>query len=453
MTKRVIIEADKRLSESLIWEIQRRYFAVAGVEAWGEDVVPHQISCNPFMAAAYGEGILGYLRDCVAAGLVSEEQPIYIVELGAGSGRLTYHLLHQFYPRFLASPFGHLPVQFVLTDFAPAVVKFWQGHEKLRPWVEQGLLDFALFDVGGMRPLELVESGKRLPPAEMKNPTILLANYFFDSIPQDSFVIEDGELQQNLLTLYSTQKEIDLSDPAIWERLTLAYEALPLPEPLYDFEEEHQLLAWYEEVLPDTVLAFPSAGFNCIRFWQQYGNVLWLTADRGYRDLGSLVGQGEPLLNLHGSFSMMVNYHALSEYVRLFGGEVVEAGHYQDQLQVLGYLLGEVAQGGVETRLAFEAAVVNGGPDDYFGLRQALQGQVEGMSLAQVLSFIRWSRFDADVLRDCWEVLVTRVKEADEAWYGDVAAVLEAVQEQYLPLGERDDLEDIAQELWAYLEG
>lgn len=45
------------------------------------------------------------------------------------------------------------------------------------------------------------------------NPFILIANYFFDSIPQDSFVIENEQLCQNLLTLYGSQPEPDLSDP------------------------------------------------------------------------------------------------------------------------------------------------------------------------------------------------------------------------------------------------
>ncbi|MCB0027603.1 MAG: hypothetical protein KDE28_06845, partial [Anaerolineales bacterium] len=83
----MLLEADKRLSQSLIWQIQRDYFLKTGMAAWQADVVPHEISCNPYIARSYGRLILAYLRDWLAAGLDVTE-PIYVVELGAGSGRL-----------------------------------------------------------------------------------------------------------------------------------------------------------------------------------------------------------------------------------------------------------------------------------------------------------------------------------------------------------------------------
>ncbi|MCA9966459.1 MAG: hypothetical protein KC423_19555, partial [Anaerolineales bacterium] len=96
-----IIAADQRLSQSILWQIQRHYFRQNGLKAWQEDVVPHAISCNPVMARAYSDIVFGYLRDCWAAVQAGDPtfdptQPIYIVELGAGSGRLLFHFLHDF---------------------------------------------------------------------------------------------------------------------------------------------------------------------------------------------------------------------------------------------------------------------------------------------------------------------------------------------------------------------
>ncbi|MCP4423296.1 MAG: hypothetical protein GY803_02270 [Chloroflexi bacterium] len=51
-THRHIIAADQRLSQSLLWEIQRRYFLRNGMKAWQNDEVPHDISSNPV-----GEGV------------------------------------------------------------------------------------------------------------------------------------------------------------------------------------------------------------------------------------------------------------------------------------------------------------------------------------------------------------------------------------------------------------
>ncbi len=459
-----IIAADQRLSKSLIWDIQRRYFQQKGMMAWQADEVPHTISSNPFMARAYAQVVMGYLRDCVAASQeagfrMNPDQPIYIVELGAGSGRLAYHFLHQFYPHFQQSVLADLPIKFVMTDFVPEILDFWQGHERFQPWVEAGLLDFALFDVMDKRPLTLRHTNITLTPDQLQNPLILIANYFFDSIPQDSFVIEDGQLCQNLLTLTSSQPEPDLSDPTIWDRLELAYEAVPLAEPSYAEPVYNQILEEYEAILPDTAVSFTKIGLDCVRYWQGFGDacpepdrrgrVLLLTADRGHTLLDSLIDQEPPLPNLHGSFSLMVNYHAIGRYVELNGGQALHPVQYQDNLQVAAYLLGQQPQGGLEVRQAFADAIGQAGPDDFFALKQALEPHLGSLTLPQILSYLRLSVWDADIFRDCFPALLAQVKAADSVWYEDLMLVIRQVWEQYLPLSEDDDLAGLIEQLLA----
>jgi hypothetical protein len=50
-----IIEQDQRLSHSMLWELQREFFARQGVEAWRQGAVPHYITSNPFIASAYAQ--------------------------------------------------------------------------------------------------------------------------------------------------------------------------------------------------------------------------------------------------------------------------------------------------------------------------------------------------------------------------------------------------------------
>lgn len=448
--KRHILAADQRLSQSVIWEIQRRYFLRNGMKAWQADEVPHTISSNPFMARAYAQVVLGYLRDLQALTIFDPSQPIYIVELGAGSGRLAYHFLHQFYPRWQQLALADWSIKFVMTDFVPQIVDFWQTHERFQPWVEAGLLDFALFDVMEKRPLTLHNANITLTPDQVRNPLILIANYFFDSIPQDSFVIEDGQLCQNLLTLTSCQPEPDLADPAIWERLELAYEAIPLAEPFYAEPVYNQILAEYEAGLPDTAVSFPNVGLDCVRFWQGFGDsrALLLTADRGHILLDSLIDQEPPLPNLHGSFSLMVNYHAIGRFVELTGGQVLHPMQYQDNLQVAAYLLGQQPQGGQETRQAFADVVGQAGPDDFFALQEALKPHLSSLTLPQLLSYLRLSVWDAAVFCDCYSELFAQVQQADPVWYADVAQVIVEVWRQYLPLTENDELADLIKQLF-----
>ncbi len=444
---RHIIAGDQRLSQSIIWEIQREYFLRSGMQAWQDDIVPHYISSNPVTARAYSQIVLGYLRDCFTAVqdgelTLDKSQPIYIVELGAGSGRLAHHFLHQFFDLLENSPFAGLSIKYVLADFVPQILDFWQQHERFQPWVDAGLLDFALFDVMAQRPLTLINAKQTLTPDQATNPLILIANYFFDSIPQDSFVLEDGQLHANLLSIYSTQPEPDLDDPTIWDRLELAYEAFPLETPYENELVYNRILENYAAYFPDTTLSFPNMGLDCLRFWQAFGsgNLLLLSSDRGHTLPDALLDQDDPLPNLHGSFSMMVNYHAISEYVTINDGLALTPPHYQDNLQVAVYLLGQVPQDGWETELAFDTAVTQNGPDDFFAIKTALDSHIPTMTLPQILSYLRLSAWDGDIFRDCYPTLLAQIKTASPAWYPDVYTVLAQIWQQYLPLQANDDL-------------
>lgn len=448
-----MLAGDQRLSKSILWDIQRQFFLQNGVVAWQNDIVPHYISSNPFMARAYSQIVLGYLRDIVAdqetTTRLNPEQPIYIIELGAGAGRLAYHFLHQFHDRLAQSPFATMPIKFVMTDFVPDTITFWQQHKSFKPWVDAGLLDFALFDAQTPQALELVHAKQTLSPTALQNPFVLLANYFFDSIPQDCFTIEDGQLCESLLTLYSSQAEPDYADATLWDRLELAYEAIPLQQPYYDNDDYNQILARYEEFLPDTTLLFPNVGLDCLEFWRGYGNgrFLLLSSDRGYSLEESLLEQENPLPNLHGSFSLMVNYHAINHYVALQEGIILQPTHYQNNLQVAAYLLGHTAQHGAETRLAFSDAILNGGPDDFFALKTAVEKHYHELTLSQLLSYLRLSGWDADIFLDCFPALQAQIKQESEVWYADVYQVLHHIEEQYLSLNQDGKLAHAMQTL------
>ena len=441
--KKIILEADKRLSQSMIWEIQRQYFLESGIRAWQNNVVPHDISCNPYMARAYADVIIGYLRDILAdPQSIDLAEPIYIVELGAGSGRLTHHLLHQLLPKVGDLPFDCPELIFVLTDFAPETIDFWKNQPKLKRLVAAGQLDFAHFDATSPQPLTLINRGITLSPTETANPIILIANYFFDSIPQDSFVIEDGELMENRVSISATRPVEDWADPSIWEQIELDFEPIPLQGPPYRDDLLNEILVEYEAYLPDTVFGFPNVGLETVRFWLGDGDRrgLLLTSDRGHSTADALIGQGDPQPNLHGSFSLMVNYHAIDRYTAFNQGLCLAADHYQDNIQVLGFVFGPLPQAGQEVKAAYQRSVAESGPDDYFGLKRTIRNGITIDSLADCLSLIRLSAGDADLFVLLGDQFLTRLAEADEVWYPDVLQLFREVWRPYLPLGEADAL-------------
>src|SRR5262245_24590419 len=90
---RMVLEQTQRFSHSLLWQLQRDFFIQQGAAAWSAGTVPHYITSNPCVASAYAQVMFAWLRDLAARAANDPEarldltQPIYIVELGAGSGR------------------------------------------------------------------------------------------------------------------------------------------------------------------------------------------------------------------------------------------------------------------------------------------------------------------------------------------------------------------------------
>ena len=58
-----ILETQQVFSKSLLWDLQRQYFAQMGVEAWRQGEVPHYVTSNPTIANSYAEVVFAFWRD------------------------------------------------------------------------------------------------------------------------------------------------------------------------------------------------------------------------------------------------------------------------------------------------------------------------------------------------------------------------------------------------------
>ena len=82
------IEEATPFSKSLIWQLNRDYYQNTGVDAWRQGIVPHNLTSNSMVGKTYAELIFAFLKDLAAKGQTQEK--IYIMELGAGHGRLSF---------------------------------------------------------------------------------------------------------------------------------------------------------------------------------------------------------------------------------------------------------------------------------------------------------------------------------------------------------------------------
>lgn len=61
-----------------------------------QGIVPHFITCNAFIGRSYAQVLSGFLRDCMRGGNGMEldrTEPLYIIELGTGSGKFSFFML------------------------------------------------------------------------------------------------------------------------------------------------------------------------------------------------------------------------------------------------------------------------------------------------------------------------------------------------------------------------
>jgi hypothetical protein len=435
---RAVLEKRERLSGSLLWRLQRAFFNQNGLGAWSEGIVPHYVTSNPRMAAAYARLALGFLQ---THSRLSTRQHVYIVELGAGSGRFAYRFLK----KLRALQPAHGPrLTYVITDIAERTLDALQAHPSLRPLVEDGSLDFAWFDVEHPCDLELRHAAQRLSADSAAGPLIAIANYVFDGVAQDCFAIRDRTLYECLVTTsVPAGSGADLDDPDLLGQVRLAFAERPVQaERYYEDAACNAVLEGYTEDLPDGVFLFPSRALACLRYLRALSQdrLLVLTADKGVHLPGELTAARYPRLNLHGSFSLPVNYHAFGQWVRGQGGLALEPRHQPTSLRICAYAWGITSRAVPSLSAIYDEAIDQGGPDDFFILKGTLEPYLAKLNLSQLLSYLRLSGWDSDVLMACEARMQTCLADASEAQRADLASALEQVWEGYMPIGEQQDV-------------
>jgi hypothetical protein len=436
-TADLTLERGKRLSESLLWRLQRSFFDNLGAQAWTKGIVPHYITGNGWIADAYAKVVLGWLRDC--AGTLDPRHPVTLLELGCGSGRFGYLFFQRLLDLLGRSSLRQVKVRYVMTDFTESTLEPLRRHELLQPWIEQGILDFARYDASADGEIRLDRSGEVLGPQTLRNPLAVIANYVFDGIPQDAFAVRGGRLFELLATLTVPDEEEDLDDPTILQRVELSWEERPAtPEP-YGDPELDAILREYAERLSDTAVLFPSAAIRCLRHLGRLadGRLLLVAGDKGYAREELLAGRDAPELSIHGSFSMMVNFHALGRWLAHRGGEFLCTSHIHSSLNVVAGALGPA---GVETALAFDDAIERTGPDDFFDLKVGFGHPWDDLTLEHLLGWIRLSGWDANILLDAWPALMKHAAAAAGVFRLEIYRTVHEVWNHYFPLQEARDL-------------
>lgn len=381
------------LRSSSLWTMQRSFYEQHASRAWTDGIVPHFVSSNSFIARAYAKAAIGLLRDLYTSYDIKKADPpiLTILEVGAGHGKLGYLIVESLlrFRAFLPPRLdGALPFRYVLTDAVSENIEAMRIHPSLRDFFSSGAIDAGVWNAeeGLDDPMRVpniqLVSGSILSSTSLNGaPLLVVANYAINSLRTDAFRVPRGScggLEQANVTLSSIPGSLPIyegKEGDALSRIGITWSYSTLLSGVNDAHEENsQSISLPQIYLDDPLLKsmliaysqgaglrssggtflFPLGGIAALRSLLKLssGRLVVLIGDKGHSYLGEMVDAGQtpqrdPHIALHGSFSFMVNFHALRQWVHAHGGASLISPHND------GFKACLFAFGGIDAKTTF----------------------------------------------------------------------------------------------------
>jgi hypothetical protein len=313
-----ILDERKRLSECQIWQMLYDVYATGGTALWEQ--IPYHITNNRILADTYAELILSFLIDSIE--ILDKNEPVYIIEMGAGTGCLSFYLIKELTRKSkLLSQIADIKIKYVMCEFSGTNISDWLNKEEFKPFLNNGSMEFAIF-----KPEEQSEittfSGTRIAADTVNNPVFAIGNYFFDSLKQDAFRIHNGRLEEVLHTFYFDESQNGGTERT-FEVLQKSESYAEVPNNYYANPLLNSLLKSYEQQFENASFFLPVGAFNCIDNLKALSGskLVLLATDKGHVNAAYFDGLYElPFFAHDGIFSYSVNFDAIARYFSLLGG-------------------------------------------------------------------------------------------------------------------------------------
>jgi hypothetical protein len=459
--QRVPLEDAVPLSESILWRIHGEYFETHGIAAWSSGDVPHRVTTSPLLARSYVRLVEGLVEDCAAGrfGAVDDSQPIYVVELGAGSGRFGFNFLAAL-DETRMSPFR---VVYVLTDRVEANIDFWAKSDAFDEHLRAGRVDFAHFDAGADSSLHLRHSGADLVPGGLANPLVCVANYLFDVQPQDLFSIVGGSLNEELVQVYGPAGLEGPATKSYVMDLRCALRSEPVGDARYPGRSGQLLHATAERHAEGSRFLFPACALATLGALSELSErrLLVLMGERPFvapAQMGATSASSSTLetragtvvlhapgwlihLGIHGaSVSLPVDTRVLAEAAALDGGRLLSPEEPPRGLSVEALVIGAIA---ATTNLdrAFRLSIGDVAPDAVLqAIRPAQRDGGNAETLSEFLAVMQLAQHDPKVLADCRPGLVKLLASANRNIAKELVQSLHRAYRLDYPMGDGFDL-------------
>jgi len=409
----IFFEKNQRFSDSILWKAQRDYYHKEGIKAWSTDV-PFYVTSNPFIAHCYAQVAIRFLQDWARKHPESVQEPFYFLELGTGPGQFSYYILKNLLEIQSYLDLNYIKLCYIMSDFTEKNIEFWEQHESLKTYVEKGILDFAQFDLENDAEIHLRRSGITLKKDSIKNPLIVIANYIFDTLRNDVFKVSEGKLFESSISLSTTKHNLAENKPKDWEKIKIENQEKEIENNYYDNEIYNKILETYQTHFTETYFLFPIMALEAAHRLKMLssGKMLLLSSDKAYSTLAEQDELDFPELAFHGSFSVMVNFDAISRAFKSWGGDALLQTS-REGITTAAFTSGIQFSSFLETRFALEESIEGFSPGDYFLLHDQICGEGTKVSLEVYAALLCMSRWDPYVYDQVVSQICELLEEAD----------------------------------------
>lgn len=441
MASNIPLEKDATLSSSMIWNLQQQAYQQFGIDAWSKKGVPFYITSNPYTVHQYVKIAFAYVQDLLKNQVLDFNHPLYFFDLGAGSGRFSYLFLKELLKYLDDFNLKQVKICLVMTDIAQKNISFWQHNPYLKPFVEAEILDFALYQHASNDPIALIRSQKQL--SNFVNPAIVIANYFFDTIPQDAFRINSGVIEEGKISI-SAPSSISLEQAEILSKMEyhFTYSAIDHSNYYSQFPLVNTLLSHYQEKFSTAHFQIPIGAIQSIHYFQKLcrKGFLLLAGDQGLSSEEQLIPSGPPVISKHGSFSIPVNYHALKMYINLLNGFCYLPKNSDFRFVVMAARLGAIDFSYTEMESACEDTLGYFAPGDYLRIVDLISEECPNQSVEHLLLLLKFSRWDPMLMHHFFPLIHEKIKKLPSEMSLKLREAIQKIAQNIYPLSEDEGL-------------
>ena len=310
-----------------------------------------------------------------------------------------------------------------------SLVTEWRENAYLKEFVGSGILEFEIFQAGQEHKLQ------------RRGPLVAIANYVFDSLPQDAFAIDNGGIHEILVTTSATAGD----EIPYLKDLRFSYQNSAISSHRYADDSWNGILEQYRTRLSTATVLFPASALQALQQLSASsdGRMLVLVADKGFTHEEDLaLAPREPSLDLHAGgrcFSQLVNFDAIGKCFCSKGGEALVPPKHFTSLNLCAFIQRNPGDEFPVTHTAYQQAVSAFGPDDLFAIMSWLNAYLEEISLPQALALLRLTRWDTVAFVRLFPVVARQARNAI-AERSDLRDAVLSTWENHYPLNKDENV-------------